>query len=511
MNRPVRVLLVEDHEEDAALVERELKRGGFAPDILRVETAEEMRAALRDRSWDVVVADYNLPRFSALGALELLRETGIDLPFIIVSGGIGEEIAAAAMKAGAHDYLMKDTLRRLVPAIDRELRDAADRALARRAEEALRESEARYRVLFQHAADAIVLYDYESGLFMEANPEAERLYGLSVAELTKLDPTGVSPEIQPDGSSSAELSEHYIARAVKGEHVRFEWMHLRPDGSEIPCEVGLTAFRVGPRLVVQGIVRDITQRKAAEAVVAAHREELRLRVEELQRANVEIESFLYTVSHDLKAPLVTLHGMIGLLLGSAGERLGPVERHYIQRMRANVDHMQRLVEDLLDMARLGRTQEELETFDVSEALLAAAEQLGGGLSNSRLELSCPARLGVTRYDKRRLLQIFANLLSNAIHYASLERRPQVEIRSETNGDVLTIHVRDNGIGIEERFFDRIFQIFEKVSPGTGEGTGVGLSIVKKIVELHGGQIWVRSKIGEGSTFSFTVPNANPSH
>src|SRR5262245_469469 len=120
MNRPVRVLLIEDHEEDAALVERELRRGGFVPEILRIETPEGMRVALRDRSWDVVVADYNLPRFSALGALDILRETGIDLPFIIVSGGIGEEIAAAAMKAGAHDYLMKDTLRRLVPAIDRE-------------------------------------------------------------------------------------------------------------------------------------------------------------------------------------------------------------------------------------------------------------------------------------------------------------------------------------------------------------------------------------------------------
>jgi len=199
--------------------------------------------------------------------------------------------------------------------------------------------------------------------------------------------------------------------------------------------------------------------------------------------------------------------MIALLLERAGDKFGETELHFVQRMRANVDHMQRLVEDLLDMARLGRTQDHVEVFDVSEAVLAAVEQLGGGVGSSRLDLSCPERLGRTVYDRRRLLRVFANLLSNAIQYASPERRPRVEIASEPNEAQLLIHVRDNGIGIEERYFERIFQLFERVDPSSANGTGVGLSIVKRIVELYGGEIRVRSKPGEGSTFSFTVPHA----
>ncbi len=507
MGKPLRILLVEDNQDDAALVERQLRAGGYDPLLRRVETAEAMRTALHEGGWDAVVADYNLPRFNALEAIEVLRASRRDLPFIIVSGGIGEEEATAAMKAGAHDYVMKDNLKRLVPAIEREIRDAVDRLLARRAEDALRESEARYRVLFQHAPDAIVLYDHETGRFIDANPEAERLFGLPSAELVKRGPIALSPDRQPDGSPSEELARKHIEQAVRGDHVRFEWMHQHADGTGIPCEVGLTAFRVGPRKVVQGIVRDITARKAAEAVVAASREELRIQVEQLQRANVEIETFLYTISHDLKTPLVTLNGMIALLLDRAGEKLGEDEHHYVQRMRANVDHMQRLVEDLLDMARLGRAPDHLEVFDVSEAVLAAVEQLGGRMESTGLELICPERLGQTRYDRRRLLRVFANLLSNASQYASIDRRPRVEIASEPAGAHLLIHVRDNGVGIEERHFERIFRLFEKVDPSSAQGTGVGLSIVKRIVELYGGEIRVQSLPGAGSTFSFSVPRA----
>jgi len=507
MGKPLRILLVEDNRDDAALVERALRDGGYDPILRRVETAEEMRTALHEGGWDAVVADYNLPRFNAIEALEVLRTSRRDLPFIIVSGGIGEEEATAAMKAGAHDYVMKDNLKRLVPAIEREIRDAMDRLLARRAGEALRESEARYRVLFQHAPDAIVLYEDETGRFIEANPQAERLFGLPGAELVKIGPVAVSPERQPDGSPSEMLARKYIDQAVRGDHVRFEWMHRHADGAEIPCEVGLTAFRVGPRMVVQGIVRDITGRKAAEAVVAASREELRVRVEQLQRANVEIETFLYTVSHDLKAPLVTLHGMIALLLDRAGGKLADEERHYIQRMRANVDHMQRLVEDLLDMARLGRTQDHVEEFDVSEAVRAAVEQLAGRIESAGLSLGLPERLGRTRYDRRRLLRVFANLLSNAMQYAAPGRRPEVEISSGPDGQMLLVRVKDNGMGIEERHYERIFRLFERVDPASDDGTGVGLSIVKRIVELYGGEIRVESQPGAGSTFSFTVPRA----
>ncbi len=144
---PLRVLVVEDSEFDARILVNVLRQGGYEPKWQRVETAEQMTKALQEKEWEVVLADYNLPDFSAPEALKLLQESGIDLPFIIISGGIGEDIAVAAMKAGAHDYFMKGQLARLVAAVERELREAATRAARRKAEDSVRESEVRYRLL----------------------------------------------------------------------------------------------------------------------------------------------------------------------------------------------------------------------------------------------------------------------------------------------------------------------------------------------------------------------------
>src|SRR5712692_3738778 len=141
MATPLRVLIVEDSEDDALLLIQDLRRAGYDPAFGRVDSASAMRAALDAQPWDVVIADYTMPRFGALAALALLRDTDLDLPFIVVSGNIGEELAVDAMKAGAHDYIMKDHLARLAPAIERELRDAADRAEHRRLEERLRQAQ----------------------------------------------------------------------------------------------------------------------------------------------------------------------------------------------------------------------------------------------------------------------------------------------------------------------------------------------------------------------------------
>ena len=157
MSVPLRLLLIEDSEEDALLLIREINRGGFDVRNERVETPEAMADALISGNWDLIISDYILPRFSGLAALKLFQQKGIDLPFIIVSGKIGEDIAVRAMKAGAHDYILKNNLSRLVPAINRELREAAMRQERKRAEEAVRQSEERFRALFENAPMGIVI------------------------------------------------------------------------------------------------------------------------------------------------------------------------------------------------------------------------------------------------------------------------------------------------------------------------------------------------------------------
>src|SRR5438874_2571067 len=179
---PLRVLIVEDSEFDAQMMVSILRKGGYDVSFERVETAEAMGKALHDRAWDMILADYNLPEFDAPAALKVLQETGLELPFIIVSGGIGEDIAVSAMKAGAHDYLMKGNLSRLVPAVERELREAANRAGQREAKRALQESELRYRLLWETSPDAVILMDTESRIHF-ANPAVKEVFGYAPEEI----------------------------------------------------------------------------------------------------------------------------------------------------------------------------------------------------------------------------------------------------------------------------------------------------------------------------------------
>src|SRR5881394_2816772 len=169
MDRTLRVLHVEDSERDVALLTRYLTRAGYELTSERVETAEEMRAALSAREWDVILCDYSMPHFNALQALELLKETGLDIPFIIISGTVGEAAAVEAMRAGAQDYLMKDNLAKLTPSIERGVEDARNRRARRQAEEAPVASELQYRLLFDYNPLPMWVFDRETLQFLAVN------------------------------------------------------------------------------------------------------------------------------------------------------------------------------------------------------------------------------------------------------------------------------------------------------------------------------------------------------
>ena len=261
--QPLRVLLVEDSSDDAMLLLRELKRGGYEVFHERVDTAECMRAALEGQDWDVVVSDHAMPTFSAPAALELLRENGWrEVPFIIVSGHIGEEAAVKAMKAGAHDFIAKDSLARLVPAIERELRDAEERRERRRAQEALREAEEKYRGIFENAVEGIFQTAVD-GRFVMANPMMARIYGYDSPEelvrtLQKIEEQlYVEPERRND-----------LIRLMQrdGRVFEFEAQFYRKDGSKIWVSMNARAVRSDSGEIVsfEGTLEDITERKRAE-------------------------------------------------------------------------------------------------------------------------------------------------------------------------------------------------------------------------------------------------------
>jgi len=260
MGTPLRVLVVEDSEDDAELLLLELRRGGFEPAAERVETEEAMCAALGRQPWDLIIADYALPHFSAPAALAVLRSTSLDVPFIVVSGKIGEETAVALMKAGAHDYIMKDHLPRFLPAVKRELRDAEVRSERRRAEAALRESEDKYRLLFATESDAIMVFDAETRQFVDINDAALKLYGYTRDEFLKLKHWDITAE--------GEASDASMRQAAEGKPTRLPLRyHKKKDGTVFPVEIAAGTFVWRGRRMMVGVVRDITDRKRLEKEV----------------------------------------------------------------------------------------------------------------------------------------------------------------------------------------------------------------------------------------------------
>ena len=269
---PSSVLVVEDSEFDARMLVGLLKSGGFIPTFKRVETASEMVEALNHEKWEVILADYNLPEFSAPKALEVLRNTKLDIPFIIVSGGIGEDTAVAAMRAGANDYLMKGNLARLVPAVERELRDAAVRVSRRKAIKELRESEMRHRTLIENASDIIVVLN-SKGVVSFISPACEKVLGKKEDDFIGKDWFQFAEE-----SFRLKIKNEYF-RSLSQKLVSFSFEGRFIDANGDSRVLDATAQNLLNDEAIEGVVlnvRDVTERLKSQAAIRDSAEEFRV-------------------------------------------------------------------------------------------------------------------------------------------------------------------------------------------------------------------------------------------
>jgi len=242
---------------------------------------------------------------------------------------------------------------------------------------------------------------------------------------------------------------------------------------------------------------EINERKRVEA-------EREVFIRELEVKNAELERFTYTVSHDLKSPLITINGYLGFLEKDA--HVGDMDKlnHDVRRIKEAVEKMQGLLSDLLELSRIGRLINPPEEVDFTVITQEAMRLVEISLQEKNIKVSIQPNLPKVYVDKKRIVEVMQNLLENSAKFIGNPLIPQVEVGVKTDNDKNIFFVRDNGIGIAPQYHERIFGLFDKLSADT-EGTGIGLALVKRIVETHGGTIWLESDIGKGATFYFTLP------
>lgn len=373
------------------------------------------------------------------------------------------------------------------PAILSLFLDITDQKLA---QDALFRNESRMRamfdaipdMLFELNRDGTILQFVPSAQFEPLVPPAEFL-GKKVGEVVP---------------SVAEQTTFAIARALESGQVNaFEYQLTQ--GEEVKIfEARIAA--VDAETVI-AMIRDVSLIKW----ISAEREKL---ITELEAKNAELERFVYTVSHDLKSPLVTIVGFLGYL--EEDIRRGNMEdlRKDVERIYLAAYKMQDLLKDLLELSRIGRTMNPPQTISFEELVKEALELTEGRLQEHGVRASIQPNLPTIRGDHKRLLELTQNLIDNAAKYMGDQAEPKIEIGHDGyEKEKPILFVRDNGMGIAPEYFERIFGLFNKLNPNS-EGTGVGLALARRIVEFHGGRLWVESELGKGSTFYFTLPPAS---
>jgi PAS domain S-box-containing protein len=326
MRKELRALIVEDSEDDTLLLTRELKRGGNDLSYERVETSEAMLKSLQENEWDIVISDYVMPHFSGLDALRILKETDLDLPFIIVSGAIGEDLAVGAMRAGAHDYVLKGNLARLIPAIERELREAAERREHCRADRALRESQELYEKLVLASPDAVTKTDLE-GRVTYASLRTAELHGygssMDMIGLNTLDL--IAPEYREEALKNLHKT---LEEGISGE---VEYEFLKRDGSRFIGTLSAVCIKnaEGEQEALIATTRDITQRKQVEEAVRISEEKYR-HLFESSKEGIVVLGLEGRIIEANSAYLDMLGYTIGEIRGLTDERLTPKKWHQME-------------------------------------------------------------------------------------------------------------------------------------------------------------------------------------
>jgi PAS domain S-box-containing protein len=636
VNKLIRILIVEDDPTDAFLMERELRKGGMDFEASCVETEQAFVVELTEHPPDVILSDHGLPAFDGFAALAIAKRRLPEVPFIFVTGSLGEETAIETFKGGASDYVLKSRLANLAPAVLRALNQARERRLRRQAEEELQRSEQCFRTLVESVRDYAIYMLDRSGHVATWNSGAERIEGYNAEEIIGqhfsifFTPDEIERDrpreileiasregrfhydgwrLRKDGTrfwaqivftsvcdangnttgfskvardmteqkraeeelrcseqrfrrlvegvqdyaicmldaegrvvswnTASERIEGYRPEDIVGRHFsyvfssedkergkpeealerarsrgRFEgevWL-VRKDGTGYWANVVLTPLRDADGRITgfSEVIRDVTERKRHQEQLRRFNAELERRVvdrtAQLESANRELESFSYSVSHDLRAPLRHIDGFVEMLQRTAGSKLDSECSTMLRVISDAAKKMDHLIEDLLTFSRMGRSE-----------MLSTRVDMASLVEKVRVDLREDERgrnvvwkvepLPKVEGDPALLKQSWMNLLSNALKYSRPKPVAEIQVGCHLSDDEHTFFVRDNGVGFDPQYASKLFGVFQRLHAARDfEGTGIGLAIVRRIIARHGGRTWAESKPGEGATFYFTLPS-----
>lgn len=493
MSETLTALVVEDNETDFELIVHELHRSGFVARCQRVEREHEYREALRTRP-DIILADYSTPSFSAPEALRLLKENGAEVPFIVLTGTATEETVVDCMRKGAADYLLKDRLVRLGPAVKRALEESELRRQQGMTEAALRKSNERFQHLVETTKVIPCELDLATRRFTYVGPQVVAMLGYLLEDWYQEGFWDAHVDLQDPRTlellDNSATDHDFTCRILSNEG---RSVHLH-------CVVRRMSSDSGAQ-ILRGFMMDITELKAMEYALARH-------AEDLARSNAELQQFASVASHDLQEPLRMVSFYTQLLAKRYQGKLDADANEFIGYVLEGASRMSHLIRHLLEYSRVSARKPELAPTDCNEIFRLSVENLKMALAEAGANVThdpLPQVVG----DASQLVQLLQNLIANAVKYRAPGRTPEVHVSVEEKPGAWIFSIKDNGIGIEPQYYETIFVIFQQLhARNKYPGSGVGLATCRRIVERHRGKIWVESKPGEGSTFYFTIPRSH---
>lgn len=499
--------MLEDVAADVGLLHHELEKGGLNVSTRGVETRDDFLQELEQRPPDVILSDHSLPSFDGFSALEIAHDRCPDTPFIFVTGSMGEEVAIDSLRSGATDYVLKGRLSKLVPAVKRGLRLADERARRRKAEYDLRESEENFRLLVEGIDEYAVYILNPQGRVTTWNAGAERIEGYRAQEIIgRRFHRFYTPE-------DVERKRPDQALAVATAEGRFqeEGWQMRKDGTQYWAHVIIAALRDehGKLTGFSKIARDTTGRKEAEDQLrqqnAALEHRVELRTDELRVAREEMETFSHSISHDLRSPLIHIAGFVQLLQNDLDDKLDVRSRRHLRTIIDSTAQMGRMIADLLAFSRIGQAEIHKIQVDLNQVAKDVEHELQPDLQIRQVDWVIH-ELPKVSADPFLIRQVFHHLMSNALKFTRARKTARIEIGSISDEKEQIVFVRDNGVGFDMKYGDKLFGVFQRLHSVTEfNGVGTGLAQVRRIIQRHGGRTWAEGAVDAGATFSFSLP------